>query len=489
MKTKCFSLRRGAETISLLLSTIALLASVPTARAESPSDLMEQGIYSEETKGDLNGAMEIYKKVIAQGDAAEAVAAEAQYHLGVCYYKGKNYDSADAAFQTLIKRYPEQKDLVAKAREYLARAHPLQPVPWTDGEDMRLSISLSGGLKIGLVDYRANLGLSTNGQKIWKCSSHTVAGGVQAVSSAEVDADTFAPIHSRWKHTLLGNMDTVYYPDHADLRSIAPDSDGSVKKLTFDEPVIDNEEAIEWMRRMPFAAGYTNTQEILASLGSHILPVTATVSGPENVTVPLGTYSCYKVELSIGQTFWYSADTNHYLVKFEAGGAVAALTSVTHPAPDAQDSYTFPAPFNYSLTGPPGWFFDAQQWDKKGAAGVLVVDPDGLSETTVSISTLDNLGADAKKTLRNYASEKTEAASKMYAEYHKHGELADRSVAGHDGVAMAVDCREGKSKKSAYGVWTIVSTNIIYFQTISAPKDFPAMQKKLDAIIDSFKIQ
>jgi len=61
---------------------------------DSPSDTLEQGIYSEETKGDLDGAMQLYQKVITQAKADQASAAQAQYHLGVCYYKKKDFSDA-----------------------------------------------------------------------------------------------------------------------------------------------------------------------------------------------------------------------------------------------------------------------------------------------------------------------------------------------------------------------------------------------------------
>jgi putative transcriptional regulator len=64
MKREHILLWGGAKSILLLLSITALLATAPAARADSPSDLMEQGIYSNETTGDLTSAEQL--KVIAQ---------------------------------------------------------------------------------------------------------------------------------------------------------------------------------------------------------------------------------------------------------------------------------------------------------------------------------------------------------------------------------------------------------------------------------------
>src|SRR5580658_1349129 len=197
MKMKYSFRPRQATNLLLALSTATLLATATAARAESPSDTLEQGIYSEETKGDLDGAMQLYQKVITQAKADLASAAQAQYHLGVCYYKKKDFTDANAAFDSLVKDYPDQTNIVALARKYLAGATVLQPVPWTDGEVMRLDVKLDGGMKIGVAEYTANAGV-TNGQNIWRFTSHLDAAGNQSVSSVEVDAATLNPLHSHW---------------------------------------------------------------------------------------------------------------------------------------------------------------------------------------------------------------------------------------------------------------------------------------------------
>lgn len=156
MKTKHLlsTLTHRAKAILFLSSIIGLAAAAPTAlQAASPSELLEQGIYSEETKGDLDAAMRLYQQVVAEAKTGQAVAAQAQYRLGVCYYKKKNYTEATAAFEKLVKDYPDQKELVRLASEYLAGAVALLPAPWTDGEEMRLDMKTPTGFKLGFVRY------------------------------------------------------------------------------------------------------------------------------------------------------------------------------------------------------------------------------------------------------------------------------------------------------------------------------------------------
>src|SRR6266571_1224363 len=127
---------RGAKTTFALLSITTLLGAGQGAFAASPSELFEKGVYSEETKGDLDAALALYQQVIAEAKGSQALAAQAQYRLAVCYYKKKNFAEATAAFEKLIKDYPDQKDMIARAREYLASAVTLIPAPWSDGEEL-----------------------------------------------------------------------------------------------------------------------------------------------------------------------------------------------------------------------------------------------------------------------------------------------------------------------------------------------------------------
>src|SRR5205809_4609844 len=151
MKTKynLSKARGGAKAILLVISLMGLFSTAQSGFAASLSELLEKGIYSEETKGDLDAAMKLYEQIVAEGKEGQSVAAQAQYHLGVCYYKKKNYPKATEIFEKLVKDYPDQKELAALAREYLAGAVELAAAPWTDGEEMRLEIKFPTGFKFG----------------------------------------------------------------------------------------------------------------------------------------------------------------------------------------------------------------------------------------------------------------------------------------------------------------------------------------------------
>jgi hypothetical protein len=321
------SLARRATTSLLLLSFTGLLAVVPAVtQAASLSEVLESGVYAEETKGDLDAAMKAYQQVVADAKSGEALAAQAQYRLGVCLYKKKNYTDATAAFEKLVKDYPDQKALVAKANNFLAGAVALLPAPWGEGETLHMDLKFASGFKAGSATYAVTTG-EREGRKTWKLSS-LLSVGVQQASRMEVEAESFKPIQSRWKHTLLGDAEAGYGTGQVDLR-LKGEGETS-KTVELQCPCYDNEEVIQLMRRLPWAKDYATTLQVFTGLGGgNIITIKFSVVEVEKVTVPAGTFECFKVKLSlVNQTFWYSTDEHRYLVKFEGGGVIAELRKI-----------------------------------------------------------------------------------------------------------------------------------------------------------------
>src|SRR5436190_1438194 len=134
----------------------SILSCLPyQASGASASELLEKGIYQEETKGDLDVAITIYQQLLGEAKNAQALAAQAQFRLGQCYAKKNRPVDAIAAFERVVRDYPDQKEIVAKAREHLPADLALQPVPWQDGERLQYRFTIGSGLDIGAAEYRA----------------------------------------------------------------------------------------------------------------------------------------------------------------------------------------------------------------------------------------------------------------------------------------------------------------------------------------------
>lgn len=107
-------------TIFLIAVLGALLSIAGIAQqTDDPGVLLRAAIEKEEVEGDLQGAIDLYKKIIAKYGGNRAIAAKAQLQIGICYEK-LGMKEAQTAYQQVIDNYPKQTDVVAAARQRLA---------------------------------------------------------------------------------------------------------------------------------------------------------------------------------------------------------------------------------------------------------------------------------------------------------------------------------------------------------------------------------
>ena len=114
------------NTIIILLLTFGLLT--PIAQAKSPSLLLQEGLYAEETEGDLEKAIALYEQVLEQYKDVERLAARATYQLGICHLKKSEKEKAAEYFQEVIDYYPEQKGIGQRAQKQLEKVRPLDDI-------------------------------------------------------------------------------------------------------------------------------------------------------------------------------------------------------------------------------------------------------------------------------------------------------------------------------------------------------------------------
>ncbi|MBL7154229.1 MAG: tetratricopeptide repeat protein [Phycisphaerae bacterium] len=110
-----------STTISLLLVMVAITTP---ALSEPASVLLQEGLYAEEIEGDLDAAIKIYEKIIAQAEQTQQAAGLAMYRIGICHLKKGDKTQAANQFQQIIEKFPAQKSLVAKARSQIAKIQP-----------------------------------------------------------------------------------------------------------------------------------------------------------------------------------------------------------------------------------------------------------------------------------------------------------------------------------------------------------------------------
>jgi tetratricopeptide (TPR) repeat protein len=112
----------AAATI-LLIAGAANAQSAPKPAATSDAQplavLLEQGIYQEETAGNLEAAAKSYHQIVEQAAVGRALVAQALARLAALEVKQKQFDEARQTLERLKTEYPEQKDAIAKAAALL----------------------------------------------------------------------------------------------------------------------------------------------------------------------------------------------------------------------------------------------------------------------------------------------------------------------------------------------------------------------------------
>ncbi len=395
---------RTAILWKVVLWTVALtgLAMGSTAMAASTSELLEKGIYTEETVGNLDEAISIYQQVVAEAAASHALAAQAQYRLGQCLLKKGKKAEATAAFEKLISDFADQKELVAKARKFVPEGIQLESAPWVDGEFMQLRYRLAGGMDIGTIIYTAQ-SAELDGQKIWRVGSRQIAGPIHGTSGVDADWNTFRPIKSFYNMPPLGKFSAEFKPTQI-IVTVQGTAGESTKTLDETQVIYDNEQAMDVMRRLPLAPGYKVTLPILGIGNGAKIELPIEVQGKETVKVPAGDFESFKIHLGlVNQTFWIATDPHRYLVKFDANSVIAELTSFGQIKPGQQRQFE-DEKLGVSLAAPSDWFFYAPApADEKSEAKVFLLDPQVTASSVLFVAKVANLKPEEQKSLRAWA--------------------------------------------------------------------------------------
>ncbi len=116
-------------TLFVMLVPLAILGN--SLAQQTSADIFQKALAKEKAEGNLEDAIALYQKVVEKGED-EALAAQAQLHVGMCYEK-LGLEKAREAYEKVIARFPNQSDSVRAAREKLARLRKTTAVEKDDG--------------------------------------------------------------------------------------------------------------------------------------------------------------------------------------------------------------------------------------------------------------------------------------------------------------------------------------------------------------------
>ncbi|MDH4273314.1 MAG: tetratricopeptide repeat protein, partial [Candidatus Aminicenantes bacterium] len=179
---------------AFFLLTAAFFLFSGAVKQESAKQLFEKAVHLEETKGDLEKAIEVYKRIVAEFPEERALAAQSLYRSGLCSERLGRRD-AEKAFQKIIEVYPDQTATVKLAREKLAALAGHQKgdqefkITKIHSDKLRSGYLSPDGKTLALVDSKEN--------NIWL---RDIASGreVHLVRPAHEILDCFWSWDSRW---------------------------------------------------------------------------------------------------------------------------------------------------------------------------------------------------------------------------------------------------------------------------------------------------
>jgi hypothetical protein len=102
--------------------------------AGSASELMEEAIYADHTRGDPQAAIHLYDAVVEASDVTRDEMAKALYHKGLCQLLLDEERAACATFERLVAEFSEQSHLIAEAKRMLAELSMPDPAVLMPGD-------------------------------------------------------------------------------------------------------------------------------------------------------------------------------------------------------------------------------------------------------------------------------------------------------------------------------------------------------------------
>jgi Tol biopolymer transport system component len=107
--------------VAVTIASLSLVVTTAFAQ-QNTREIFERARMLDESNQNLSEAIKLYSQVVSQSNEQRALAARAQYRIGVLYERLGRKAEAQKAFQTVVSHYGEQTELVRQARGKLPAA-------------------------------------------------------------------------------------------------------------------------------------------------------------------------------------------------------------------------------------------------------------------------------------------------------------------------------------------------------------------------------
>ena len=350
------------KTVLLTLSVMfaALMFSNAT-QAATLSDILEQAAYQQETANNPERAIQLYKQVIESENATREMSAQALYNTGLCYAKLKRNKEADQAFGAVVSQYRNVEPYYRLANAQLNPAYTPSAPHWQDGERLEYEIRAKNDDQVRNYFWTTTTRTNWNGHATWKLLNRSL--GNNGLSMVIVDEASLRPLYSRAYNPAYGDANATWTNHSIEIAHGDQDTPTAVQ---LDGVVYDSEENFWLMRQMPMSVGTKIRYQLLPSiLTDKTIPVEIEVVGEEQVQVPAGQFTAYKLATNNGLTnIWIDKGPERYLLKIATPTSSHQLKSVSAVTPGATRTVTSSLT-NFDIAIPDEWFSVVRQGDRK----------------------------------------------------------------------------------------------------------------------------
>ncbi|HEV2962060.1 MAG TPA: tetratricopeptide repeat protein [Candidatus Angelobacter sp.] len=467
----------------MLTILLAALMVLPVA-GQSIADLLQKGIYTQETVGDLDAAIKIYRQIVNSASQSRTYAAQAQYRLAQCLLKKGDKAEAAKAFEKLVQDFSEEKELVAKAREQMTSDTKLLPIPWGESELSEFQIKLPNGNVIGTKIFSIAPS-ATSAQSVIIRNREYMRATPVVWSRVDADRDTMKPIAASFSSPYIGEDKVDYEAAQARMQVKGQEP----KVFALDGPMFDNEEWVFWFRRLPVAPGYKTILPIMGPFRGPI-KISLNVLGVEDVQVAAGKFHCYKVELpEIRQIFWIGVDGARQVVKMETMGVTIELVSTHRVDSTAPVTYQ-DAKVGLSVTASPGWIVQPEQSSGKDETNLFLLDPEPKGSVVLWAQAKKTEKSEIARQLRSAVDEHVEKRSKFLTDYKIRPETIQmRQIGGNQALSCVAEFTDDKKEMVEYLTFVRSENTTSSFSAMVESSGLDEFRKRVDPILETLKIK
>jgi hypothetical protein len=162
------------------LAAVAVLLPATVGSAQTAAELLQKGIYTQQTAGDVDGAIQVYRQVVGMTGVDRALAARAQMQLVSAFLQKGDFPGAAREFTTLAVNYGDQKEVVSAMTTAMRMAASMPFARPTGAQGMPSPPELSKGtLENGVYRHTAT------GTEIHVPSGWSVMGDCDSTGGGE----------------------------------------------------------------------------------------------------------------------------------------------------------------------------------------------------------------------------------------------------------------------------------------------------------------